>query len=151
MKPIVIIMCGPPGSGKSTWIKNKIPDSFISVSRDEIREFMFGKKYTQNESDEKKVTKCFDHLLEDAALAYKNIVIDKTNVDTKYLDEYIKDFKGTGYIFHIKFFNTPLWLCRIRNIKRWVKTGRLVPYKVIKNMKDRFDKINQDNYKEYAL
>jgi predicted kinase len=150
MKKVVLILCGPPGSGKTTFIK-RFPDKrfFTILSRDEIREKMFGKEYKQNSNDEKKVTKCWDHLLGASIHLKHNIIIDKTNVDAAHLDGYVKQFPEADFILKIIFFNTPLWLCRVREVKRRILTGRHVPHGIIKDMKKRFDKINQNNYGKY--
>ena len=36
---VVVIMCGPPASGKTTFIKKKYVKTFTTFSRDEIRDF----------------------------------------------------------------------------------------------------------------
>ena len=37
-KPIVFMMVGIPGSGKSTWVKNNRKETWVVVSPDEILE-----------------------------------------------------------------------------------------------------------------
>ena len=41
--PFVILLVGPPLSGKTTWINNNFPDTYV-ISRDEIVMEVFGSR-----------------------------------------------------------------------------------------------------------
>lgn len=158
--PNVIILCGIPTSGKSTWAKKfqsmqYYPgDDFRSyriVSRDVIREQCFKQPYQITKENENEVTRIFDKMITDCIKLKKPIILDNTHCKEAYLKAALKTFAGTGYAIKIKFFDLPLWKAYYRNIKRRLLTGKWIPVKVIKAMKTNYDKINRKNYDQYAI
>ena len=83
MKNNVFIMCGLPGIGKSTWIKNFKADNKIVISRDEIRFSMLEKDedYFAKEPD------VFDEFIRQIRKTLlnkeggKNVFIDATHLN----------------------------------------------------------------------
>lgn len=156
----VIILCGIPTSGKSTWAtkltKNAPYDrddfrSYYILSRDQLRIDIYGKNYKPTQEKEKFITGRFNSLL-DKLIQYKRpIILDNTHCKESYLKEALKRFAGTGYIVRIKFFDIPLWKAYYRNIKRYLMTGKWIPVKVIKQMKANYDKINKKTYEHLVL
>jgi len=145
--PYCVIMVGPPGSGKTTLFKKKLrPSKFVSVSRDEIRETMFGKRYKQNPNDEKRVTLAFNHILQMAVDSKQNIALDNTHCNRKYLDEARWNMIKGDYKVFVHFMDTPKWLCKVRVLWRTVCGGRWVPFKVIDRMFEQYNQINRNNY-----
>ena len=83
-KPICYIMCGIPGSGKSTWIKNNLPVEIPIVSRDIIRaELGMSKsaddKFVGSREQEQEVTKHEYDKIRELANTQQDFVIDDTN------------------------------------------------------------------------
>ncbi len=161
LRPTVVILSGIPTSGKSTWAElysltsNAFyPKDFRNpyiLCRDSIRLEKF-EKYSDikfNKKLEDEVTETFNLRLNVAIDLSKNIVIDQTNCSEKYLKALLKRFENTNYIVKIKFFDIPLWKAYYRNIKRRIKTGKWIPIKVIKKMKNNYDKINKKDYDHY--
>lgn len=148
INPEIIILCGVPCSGKSTWANTyqEIHGHAI-ISRDDIRE-EFWEKYSYTDSNEARVTKIFDRYLRQRIECSHDIILDNTHCSEKYLDAEIKR-KPVGYTLRIMFFNCPLWLAHYRNIIRWATTGKYIPIKVINNMKKNYDKIQRDKYDLY--
>lgn len=146
--PTVVIPCGIPTSGKSTWIDRVIP-TYTSISRDTIRYGMFGKDYKQNTEDEKLITHYFDVRVSVAIKNRRNIVLDNTHCKKSYLDAAIKRFEGTGYKIVVVFFDIPLWKAYLRNYKRKWMTGKWIPKHVIKQMYTNYKKINKNDYAAY--
>ena len=150
VQPLAIILCGIPASGKTTYSDN-LPFSFMSLSRDAIRDKLFGKKYKMSKEGEQHVTDSFNNHFEYFTKYNDNIVIDNTHCREKYLDEVIEKLQSKHYRIYIKRFDTPVWLCRIREVKRRFFTGKKVPHSVIKNMHKNYKQINWDKYKKYIL
>lgn len=155
----VIITCGIPTSGKSTWA-NKLRmihthrDDFRRyriVSRDAIRLRLYGASYKPSSDKEKFITKVFNETLDAYIEAKFNIILDNTHCKEVYLKEALKRFDSTDYYVRIKFFDLPLWKAFIRNWKRRLRTGKYIPWNVIKAMKKNYDKINKKNYEQYAI
>jgi predicted kinase len=160
--PILIILCGIPTSGKSTWAKKYAKKSYFPgddfrnfriLSRDEIRMDMYGKykKVPFTRTSESIVTHTQQEYLRKYMENKFNIIIDNTHVKEEYIKELLNIFGGKGYMIKIKFFDIPLWKAYYRNVKRRILTGKNIPIKVLKNMKKSYDKINQKAYANYKL
>lgn len=162
MTKYIVILCGIPTSGKSTWTKKFIassPDS-QSVSRDEIRENLFGKDYWKRQAnkrnyaysitqDEKFITQVFDKtvrtLLEGNT---KHIILDNTHCKESYLTQAISKYEKEGCVICIKFFKIPMWKAYYRNIVRYLGTGKWIPFKVLHDMQKNYNKIDKKKYNE---
>ena len=151
--PIVLIMCGPPASGKSTFIKKNVPKTFTLLSRDYIRNFFYGRKYKPNNSAENAVTYEYNRLLQRSINYSENVVIDKTNCDQARFDAELKIFEEKSYVIYIKFFDVSYRTLIFREIKRRLtdRSKPSIPFKIIKNMKTRYDKIDKSKYAQYIL
>lgn len=133
-------MCGPAGSGKSTWyVKHLLgdPDIFY-VSRDEVRMFLL----SENDhyfSKEKEVFKQFIDAIQDGVNLWGyDLVIDATHLD-KYsrrkLTNALDDALTRPWEIYYIVMDTPYEECCRRNDNR---TGRAnVPHDVIKEMCDK--------------
>lgn len=137
------ILCGIPGSGKSTFAREslkKLRGSTAIVSRDEIR-FSLVKENEDYFSKEKEV---FRHFIEEikTELSFKdNVIVDATHLNinsrTKLLRALSGEILKDVYVFAV-YFNVPLEVCLNRNSKR---TGRkFVPEDKIKTMFKSFTK-----------
>lgn len=139
------ILSGLPGSGKSTWVKNRIKSegdscSSIIVSRDEIR-FNLLKDNEEYFSKEDKVFSIFintiNKVLENPSIT--EIFVDATHLNDKARNKVLNRL-NTNFVNEIVIliFDVPLETCIERNSKR---TGRaLVPTEVIVNMNKSFQK-----------
>ena len=151
--PVVVIMCGPPASGKSTFIKKTMTGTFATLSRDEIRGRWYGPKYKPNKTREDAVTLEYNAFRKGCIKREQHIIVDKTNCNEGHLNEEIKTFKDSGYIIFIKFFDVSYPMLIFREIKRRLtnRSKPSVPFKVIKDMKKRYDKIDKSKYNEYIF
>lgn len=140
-----IILSGIPCSGKSTYRK-KYLKGFTGLSRDECRLTLFGKNYKQNSYGEKRINIFFDYLLEGYCKQKDDICIDNCNCKLSYINNILLQLPDT-YEVEIKYFPIPLWKAYIRNVLRYIKTGKYIPISVIKNMKKNFDKLNKNDCK----
>lgn len=148
-EPNILILCGPPGCGKSSYIRKTIPKLWAVVSRDQIRFELYGINYKQNSFGERRVTEQFKIELNAHLMNRRDIVIDNTNCKPERLQEYINIGLHHGYWPIVKFFDTPLWLCRWRVFKRHLLGGHDVPRKIIKTMKNNYDNINKYQFKAF--
>jgi len=143
---VVIIMCGAPCTGKTTWIEKnkeilrlKYNAPVVVVSRDIIRESVYGSvKHKQTKKKEDEVSKLYYKQLSQASMLDNAILIlDNTHLRMSYIESYETTFKslidkGTCKFF-IKFTETPYWKVVWRNIWRKWKTGKFIPWDVLRN------------------
>lgn len=104
-KPIIYVMCGIPGSGKSTFFDNYLKDNAVPVSRDIIREQLGmtkdNIKFKGNKQQEEEVTRVFNREVGRLLKEGKNIVLDNMNTRKKYRDEYHKKWMkyNPGWVY----------------------------------------------------
>lgn len=135
----IYVLCGIPGSGKSTWAEQHLREKPI-VSRDAIRFNMIGdeEEYFSHEAE---VFTTFINSIVDACKSFKCCVVDATHISKASrrklfhaLDEQIKGHYDTTMIY----FDVPLGTCLQRNKLR---DGRaLVPEQAIYSMYSSFTK-----------
>ena len=150
----LIIMCGVSASGKSTYAFNRVEnesDKYIIVSRDKIRELLFGytEKYVSNYYDrkdiyklEKIVTKYEDVLINEGLLEGKTVIMDSTHLERKYIERYKYWNVPTEIVFLDVEFNTAL----MRNNYRDRQVGELV----IRKQLERYERLKK-NLKDFPI
>ena len=159
---VLIILCGPPCSGKTTWREqntdilferyNKAP--VMTICKDDIREKLFGKDYKIDTKLEKAVN---DHFYQQLGLAAKFqtgvIILDNTHCKESFIDGYLSIFRlmeQRGQItIYVKFFDVPLWKAHLRNIWRNIRTGKYIPYRMMKILCRNYNKIIKLKYKRF--
>ena len=132
-KNVLIVMCGLPASGKSTYT-NWLAESgvFCAVCPDSIRGELYGDENIQG--DGKQVFAIAHARLKDLGKGKNNVVFDATNIDRKTRKDLVKKMRPHFDIIICKWFSTPLLLCKLRNAKR----ERQVPEEVLDSMYERF-------------
>lgn len=152
--PEIIILCGIPASGKSTWTKKYITNNnrfTKSISRDDIRERYFSQPYIYTKQNEDRVTEYFNNKFNYLTQRKFNIIMDNTHCKEKYIDEIINKVDQSKYRVLIKFFDIPLWKAYFRSTVRKIKTGKDIPLKILKDMNKNYKKINREKYKNITL
>ena len=115
-KPVVFMMVGIPGSGKSTWVKNNRQETWVVVSPDEILEAQYGYEWTPERAAEAWESSYQQFV--------KSLLVDKTMVwDATFTSPIMRAAilhiaKGAGYRVVAIFCDTPIELCIERNKRR---------------------------------
>lgn len=155
---IIEILSGIPNSGKSTYAK--MLEGVFIISRDDIRENYFSKPYKYTNDNEKYTTIVFNTLLNSCLNDDKThlIILDNTFCKEKYIDEiickYHEKFSSDSQekvIVKIKFFETSLIKAHIRNVGRYIKTGKWIPIKIMNSMYKNYNNIDKNKYKKYIV
>ncbi len=132
-KQVLIVMCGLPASGKSTysqWLEES--GVFKRVCPDLIRKQLYGDENIQG--DGKQVFETAYHDIKEYACMGENVVFDATNTNKKRRKELVKEMRPYFDIIILKWFNTPIDICLNRNAER----ERQVPEDVIRRMNSNF-------------
>lgn len=129
----LIMVCGVPGSGKTTWIKNSQKNhGGVHISRDEIR-FSMVSEEEEYFSKETEVFDTFLQKIQDAIDAEEEIIyIDATHISRHSRKQVLGVLDLKDYHLVYVEFRVPYDICIKQNNKR---TGRAkVPENVIRRM-----------------
>jgi len=145
-EPFVIILIGPPLSGKSTWIRENFPTTEV-ISRDEtVMEVYGSRNYTEafNNVDQKEVDKVLTQKFLDANVAKKNVIVDMTHMASKRrkqnLNYFSDDYYKLGVIFPILSDDEYVR----RNQKRIEEENKNLPMSIVKSMISSYQPITPD-------
>lgn len=131
------LMCGLPGSGKSTFLKNRVKNKETSaiISRDKIR-FALVKPEEEYFSHEKEVYTELWKKINEALIAKKDVFVDQTSLTPRarqWLLSHVYGYKNANLIWIDEDLNT----CLERNELR-KGTRSYVPRDVIRRMATQF-------------
>ena len=104
-EPFVIILIGPPLSGKTTWIRENFPTTEV-ISRDEIVMEVYGSRnYTEafKSVDQKEVDKVLTQKFIDANKEKKNVIVDMTHMASKRRKQNLNYFTDDYYKLAVIF------------------------------------------------
>lgn len=148
--PFVIVLIGPPLSGKSTWIRKNFLEKDIEItiiSRDDIlMEMSDTDDYSDafNTVSQKEVDAELQRRLFDAADNGKNAIIDMTNMTSKRrrhnLEYFGDEFTKIAVIFPILEWDE----YKRRNEKRKSEENKWIPEHVIKRMIGSYQPIREE-------
>jgi predicted kinase len=130
----IYLLCGCPGSGKSTYAKAHIDDKSAWISRDKIR-FSMVSEDEEYFSKEKEV---FNAFIKEIKKAIMNDLIENIYIDATHINEASRNNLLDKILWSVRdelnviYFDTPLDICLKRNSNR---SGReRVPDSVITRM-----------------
>lgn len=137
----VWIMVGLPGSGKTTYIKEKLPKEIIIISQDYIRQELGIMKDDKHKAigssdQEKEITKICLERIDKAIKERKNFVIDNTNIKVGRVQNYYDKLKRAGANIKIIIIDTPKDICKKRR-------EECIPEKIIDDMQLGIDKVKK--------
>lgn len=132
--PNLYIMCGLPGSGKSTWIKNHIKPGTAVISRDAIRFSLLGENDAYF-SKEKLVEQTMYDWVNGSLSDGRDVVLDQTSTSLYARRKILKNITGYDKI-GIIWVKTPFEEALKRNDGR--KGRAYVPYSSMLSMRDNF-------------
>lgn len=136
----ILVLIGPPCSGKSTWANQWIKDKpgWVILNRDSYRSMFKGNPYKFDVGVEKLVTDCLSSDLHHAVEMGFNVVVDNTNCAYGIITDYLK-YKPRHEVSY-KVFDTPLDVILERNKVRPPATFDTIPEQVIVTM---FNKLQE--------
>lgn len=129
--PKIIMLKGLPGSGKSSWAKQKVAENgnYIRVCKDDIRETLF---VNWSPKKEKSVLKVRDLLIREGIGMGKNVIVDDTNLNPiheNHLRELAAEL-GANFEINQSFLKVSVEECIERDLKREKSVGQRVIYKM---------------------
>lgn len=136
----IYILCGLPGSGKSTWSKNNYKEkNAIILSNDYFRTMLTG-YYLFDESYEKFIHKCMKECLKTAVNDKFNVIYDEVNLtrnDRADLISFIRNIDSANKIICVWLQENKNNVDRRMNDSRGVSKQRWV--EIITEMSNKFD------------
>ncbi len=145
-EPFVIILVGPPLSGKTTWIRNNFPNTKV-ISRDETLMEVYGSRnYTEafNNVDQKEVDRVLTQKFIDANNAKESVIVDMTHMASKRrkqnLDYFTNDYYKLAVIFPILSDEE----YAKRNQKRIEEENKDLPMRIVKSMISSYQPISKE-------
>ena len=145
-EPFVIILIGPPLSGKTTWIRENFPTTEV-ISRDEtVMEVYGSRNYTEafNNVDQKEVDKVLTQKFLDANLAKKNVIVDMTHMASKRRKQNLNYFTSDYYKLAVIFPILSEDEYERRNQKRIEEENKNLPMAIVKSMISSYQPITPD-------
>ncbi len=118
--PKLIMMCGIPGVGKSTFAKKYLSQYSEYISRDEIR-FSLLKEGEDYFAHEHQVWIEYVNRIADCLNEGKDVIADSTNLSAKSRKKLLKDldlFSNVSYTIECYSFKVPVQVALARNAKR---------------------------------
>ena len=145
-EPFVIILIGPPLSGKTTWIRENFPTTEV-ISRDEIVMEVYGSRnYTEafKNVDQKEVDKVLTQRFLDANVAKKNVIVDMTHMASKRRKQNLNYFTDDYYKLAVIFPILSEDEYERRNQKRIEEENKNLPMAIVKSMISSYQPITPD-------
>ena len=142
---VLIVLCGLPGSGKSTYAKYLTESGpFECVSTDQIRKDLYGNESIQGNGEE--VFNTAFTFLQGYGLANINCIFDATNTTPRARKKVVQKCRQYYDLIICKYMDTPLDVCLHRNSQR----ERVVPKEVILRMANQFTMPSREEGFDYV-
>lgn len=129
------LMCGIPGSGKTTYIKNNLDNNSVHISRDEIRFSMLDEKDNYFAKEKLVFRKWIEKIQFFLDKGY-NVYADATHINKNSRNKTLSNLDLNNHEVKAICVLTDLDTCIERNLLR--KGRECVPTDVIKNMFSNF-------------
>lgn len=147
-EPYVIILVGPPLSGKTSWINKNFSDKDVDIiSRDQIVLDLYkGDNYNDafNSVNQKQVDRILLRNMTDANKNKRNVIIDMTHMSPKRRKFNLSFFDNDYYKLAVLFPNLSDEEYTKRNSKRIEEEGKDIPLHIVKNMLSQYRSITKE-------
>lgn len=139
----IILLVGPPNSGKTTWTKDFMSKNkdYVKVSRDDIRQSLFG-SWVVSRHMENVITEIQNQIIETLIKNNVSLILDNTHCKMKYIQEVIDNF-GTNCDIIFKVFDVDEHTLHARNEYRGKIDGKYIPDIVMENMIKNFKELKE--------
>lgn len=128
-RPTLTMLCGLPGSGKSTYAKQLSDETnAIICSSDATRRELFGNENLQENNDT--VFKRLHSRIKENLKNGHDVIYDATNIHSKRRRAFLSELRRIKCVKQCVIISTPFQMCCEQN--KW--RDRIVPYEVIKRM-----------------
>ena len=148
MKSKVILLVGPPLSGKDTYLKSEDFSDFTIISRDDILMSLHNTNdYSEafNQVDQKLVDKLLVQKIQDCITEKKNVIINMTNLTKKGRNRHLSKFPNSDYEkIAVVFPKLDIDEYINRNLKRKNEENKFIPLNVIQSMIDNWEDVTPD-------
>lgn len=151
MEKELIILSGIPCAGKTTWardfIKHKQDGIVAYISKDKLRKEQYGDNY-RHSRDKEKFIKLLERDLIDKYINHPTIqyiIVDNTHCKHKYFDYLIQTY-GKKVRTSILFFDIPLRKAYYRNIIRYFKSSKWIPFRDMKKLYQNYKELDRYKY-----
>jgi len=148
MKSKVILLVGPPLSGKDTYLKTQDNFDYDIISRDDILMSLhdtddYSSAY--NSVNQKEVDKILIQKIQDSISEKRNVIINMTNLSRKSRNRHLCKFPNSDYD-KIAIVFPKLNICDYinRNDKRKEEENKFIPLNVIQSMIDNWEDVTLD-------
>ena len=148
MKSKVILLVGPPLSGKDTYLKTQDYSDYVIISRDDILMSLHDTDdYSSafNTVNQKEVDKILNQKIQDCIIEKKNVIINMTNLSKKGRNKHLCKFPNSDYE-KIAIVFPKLNLCDYinRNDNRKKEDNKFIPVSVIQSMIENWQETTSD-------
>jgi len=148
MKLKVILLVGPPLSGKDTYLRIQDYSDFTMISRDDILMSLHDTDdYSEafHKVDQKEVDKLLNQKIQDCIDGKKNVIINMTNLTKRGRNRHLSKFPNSDYEkIAIVFPKLDITEYINRNLKRKNEEIKFIPLNVIQSMIDNWEDVTSD-------
>lgn len=148
MKSKVILLVGPPLSGKDTYLRSQDYSDFTIISRDDILMSLHtNNDYSEafHKVDQKEVDRLLIQKIQDCIDNKKNVIINMTNLTKKGRNRHLSKFPNSDYVkIAVVFPKLDIDEYINRNLKRKNEENKLIPLNVIESMIDNWEDVTPD-------
>ena len=139
----IIVLVGPPNSGKTTWTKKFLMNNrnYVKVSRDDFR-LMFLNRWRVNDSLENVINKSQYDTINNLLNEGYDVIIDNSHCEIKDVESIVNNFSDKHEI-SFKVFDVDLNTILARNTYRNRIDGKDIPETELKQRFNNFVKLKE--------